>query len=104
VASNSSKAVQAVLIMPKAARIEEDVVRIKEKAGGYEQNVWLKRGAVSTPTGLWRTHDVMLLAPTALLRLFITNAHGFDHCARGEYGKGEWDTQDKNKQYVQVLI
>jgi len=50
-ASNSSRAVQAVLIMPEAAPTE-DVVRMQEKVGVYEQNMWLKRGAVSTPTGL----------------------------------------------------
>jgi len=45
-ASNSSKAVQAVLIMPKAARIGEDVVHVQERVGEYEQDVWLKRGVV----------------------------------------------------------
>jgi len=45
-ASNSSKAVQAVLIMPKAVRVGEDVVHVQEIVGEYEQNVWLKRGVV----------------------------------------------------------
>ena len=35
----------------------DNIVRIQEKAGVYEQNMWLKRGAVLTSTGLWRTHD-----------------------------------------------
>ena len=84
IASNSSGLIQAVLTMPVASPTVEDVVRMQEKAGVYEHNMWLKRGAVRTPTGLWRTHDGLLLAPTALLGLLITNAHGFDHCARGE--------------------
>ncbi|KAK0136998.1 Gag-Pol polyprotein [Merluccius polli] len=84
IASNSRGLIQAVLTMPVASPTEEDVVRMQEKAGVYEHNMWLKRGAVRTPTGLWRTHDGLLVAPTALLGLLITNAHGFDHCARGE--------------------
>ncbi|KAK0136987.1 Gag-Pol polyprotein [Merluccius polli] len=83
-AANSCGLIQAVLTMPVASPTEDDVARMQEKAGVYEHNMWLKRGAVCTPTGLWRTHDGMLLAPTALLGLLITNAHGFDHCARGE--------------------
>ncbi|KAK0139730.1 Gag-Pol polyprotein [Merluccius polli] len=83
-AANSCGLIQAVLTMPVASPTEDDVARMQEKAGVYEHNMWLKRGAVRTPTGLWRTHDGMLLAPTALLGLLITNAHGFDHCARGE--------------------
>ena len=84
VASDSCRAIQSVLSMPEAAPSEDDIVRMQEKAGVYEQNMWLKRGAIRTSTGLWRTHDGMMLAPTALLGLLITNAHGFDHCARGE--------------------
>ena len=84
VASSSSRAVQAVLSIPEATPTEDDVVRMQEKAGVYEHNMWLKRGAVRTSTGLWRTHDGLLLAPTALLGLLITNAHGFAHCAMGE--------------------
>jgi len=57
---------------------DEHDIRMQANAGVYEQNVWSKRGA------LWRTYDGLILAPTALLRLLILNAHGFDHCARGE--------------------
>ena len=84
VAADSSVEVQAVLTMHVAAPNEEDIARMQEKAGVYEQNMWLKRGAVRTPTGLWRSNDGLLVAPTALLSLLITYAHGFDHCARGE--------------------
>ena len=70
--------------MPEAAPTDGDIVRMQERAGVYLQNMWLKRGAIHSSTGLWRTHDGMMLAPTALLGLLITNAHGFDHCARGE--------------------
>ena len=66
---------QSVLFMPEAAPTDGDIVRMQEKAGVYEQNMWLKRGAIRSPAGLWRTHDGMMLAPTALLGLLITNAH-----------------------------
>ena len=76
VASNSIRAVQAVLIIPEATPTEDDVVRMQEKAGVYEHNMWLK-SAVRTSTGLWRM--LCVCVAYALLGLLITNAHGFDH-------------------------
>ena len=83
-ASDSYRAIQSVLSISEVTPTEDDVVRMQEKAGVYEHNMWLKRGAVCTSTGLWGTHDGLMLALTALLGFLITYAHGFHHCARGE--------------------
>ena len=48
VAADSSVEVQAVLTLHVAAPNEEDIARMQEKAGVYEQNMWLKRDAVRT--------------------------------------------------------
>ena len=103
VASDSCRAIQSVLSIPEATPTEDDVVRMQEKAGVYEHNMWLKRGAVRTSTGLWRTHDGLLLAPTALLGLLITNAHGFHHCARGEVLR-RISKQGFSSPYLQTMI
>ncbi|XP_034150968.1 uncharacterized protein LOC114829948 [Esox lucius] len=83
-ASKCHSAILAPLILVEAAPVMSDVIRMQEMANVYEKQLWLQRGATTDAAGLWRTHTGLLVAPTALLRILINNAHGFDHCARGE--------------------
>ncbi|XP_072904472.1 uncharacterized protein [Hemitrygon akajei] len=62
----------------------EDLIEIQGKATLAEQTMWRKRGAKQNPEGLWSTEDGLLVAPTPLLTILISEAHGMDHCARGE--------------------
>ena len=102
-ASDSCRAIQSVFSIPEVTPTEGDVVRMQEKAGVYEHNMWLKRGAVCTSTGLWGTHDGLMLALTALLGLLITYAHGFHHCARGEMLR-RISKQGFSSPYLQTMI
>ena len=54
-------------------------------------------------TLLHRVMDGMMLAPTALLGLLITNAHGFDHCAMGEVLR-RIRKQGFSSPYLQTMI
>ncbi|XP_030269175.1 protein NYNRIN-like [Sparus aurata] len=65
------------------------LIAAQNMAGIYEQSVWLKRGATKTTQegphkGLWRSVHGHFVLPTALLKIAISDAHGSDHCARGE--------------------
>lgn len=71
-----------VLIEPQPQL--DDIVRIQQQAGPYEQSMWHQRGAKKDSHDIWRTHEGQIVAPTALLNILISDAHGFDHCAKGE--------------------
>ena len=54
-------------------------------------------------TLLHRVMDGMMLASTALLGLLITNAHGSDHCTRGEVLR-RIRKQGFSSPYLQTMI
>ena len=83
-ASKCRIAIQAPLYIPVAAPSVDDIVRMQERASPFEKSLWENRGASRDATGTWRSHQGMLVAPTALLGILINEAHGFDHCSRGE--------------------
>ncbi|XP_029923607.1 uncharacterized protein LOC115370641 [Myripristis murdjan] len=65
------------------------LIQAQARASPEERSVWLKRGAVKNTLdgpqqGLWRSSQGHFVLPVALLRCAIRNAHGRDHCARGE--------------------
>ena len=65
------------------------LIAAQNMAGIYEQSVWLKRGATKTTQegphkGLWCSVHGHFVLPTGLLKIAIHDAHGSDHCARGE--------------------
>lgn len=62
----------------------DDIIRMQEHAGLYEQSMWHQRWATKEDRGFWRSHEGDIVAPTILLNLPITDVHGLDHCARGE--------------------
>lgn len=62
----------------------EDIIEIQNKATLAEQTMWGQKGAKRNQEGLWRNEDGLLVAPTPLLTTLISEAHGLDHCARGE--------------------
>ncbi len=72
----------SVLIQPQPQLA--DIERIQQQATPYEISVWQHRGATRDANGLWRSHEGHMIAPTPLLTILISDAHGFDHCARGE--------------------
>ncbi|KAL0148916.1 hypothetical protein M9458_055720 [Cirrhinus mrigala] len=72
----------SVLIQPQPQLA--DVTRMQQQATAYEISVWQQRGATRDANGLWRSHEGHMIAPTPLLTILISDAHGFDHCARGE--------------------
>ena len=43
-----------------------------------------KGGDKRDTNNMWRSHEGHMIDPTLLLNIFIPDAHGFDHCARGE--------------------
>ena len=49
---------------------EEDIKKIQEKAGPYEQNQWLI-GRATNKEGTWRSHDRRLVAPAELCHLLM---------------------------------
>ncbi|XP_059827358.1 uncharacterized protein K02A2.6-like, partial [Hypanus sabinus] len=74
----------AVIVPQVSLAPEPDVIEIQGKATLAEQTMWRKRGTKQNPEGLWSTQDGLLVAPTPLLTILISEAHGMDHCARGE--------------------
>ncbi|KAL0149045.1 hypothetical protein M9458_055660 [Cirrhinus mrigala] len=62
----------------------DDIIRIQQQAGPYEQSMWHQRGATKDSQNIWRSHEGHIVAPTSLLNILIIDAHGFDHCAKGE--------------------
>uniref|UniRef100_A0AAQ6APB8 Uncharacterized protein n=1 Tax=Amphiprion ocellaris TaxID=80972 RepID=A0AAQ6APB8_AMPOC len=61
-----------------------DVILMQEAASAMDKQLWLDRGATQDPTGLWRNHEGLMVAPPDLLGLMIHEAHGPAHVARGE--------------------
>ncbi len=61
----------------------DDIIRIQQ-ADPYEHSMWHQRGAKKYTQDIWRTHEEQIVAPTSLLNILISDAHGFDHCTRGE--------------------
>ncbi len=61
-----------------------DIERIQQQATPCEISVWQHRGATQDANGLWRSHEGHMIAPTPLLTILISDAYGFDHCARRE--------------------
>ena len=65
----------------------EDVKDMQSLAMAPEKAMWTERGAMEGEDGIWRNKDGLIIAPTPLLTLQISEAHGVDHCARGEVMK-----------------
>ncbi|XP_051541679.1 uncharacterized protein LOC127433650 [Myxocyprinus asiaticus] len=72
----------SVLLQPQPQI--DDIARMQQQAGLYEHTIWQHRGAGRDVNGIWRSHEGHMIAPTALLTILISDAHGFDHCAWGE--------------------
>jgi len=62
----------------------DDIIRIQQQAGPYEHSMWHQRGSIKETQEIWCTHEGQIIAPISLLNILILDAHGFDHCARGE--------------------
>ncbi|XP_056255929.1 protein NYNRIN-like [Seriola aureovittata] len=63
---------------PLPVLTEEDIIKIQEQAGAYEQSEWARKGAIQR-NGLWRSHDGRLVAPAKLCHLLLKQAHGPAH-------------------------
>ncbi len=60
-----------------------------------------KGGIQKDPQEIWRAHEGQIVEPTSLLNILIADAHGFDHCTRGEVilkikQQGFWSPYLKN--------
>ncbi|KAL6475706.1 hypothetical protein MHYP_G00167460 [Metynnis hypsauchen] len=64
--------------------MDRDVILMQEAASAMDKQLWLDRGATQDSTGLWRSHEGLIIAPPDLLDLMIQEAHGLAHVARGE--------------------
>ncbi|KAL6459661.1 hypothetical protein MHYP_G00314200 [Metynnis hypsauchen] len=53
-------------------------------ASAMDKQLWLDRSATQDSTGLWRSHEGLIIAPPDLLGLMIQEAHGLAHVARVE--------------------
>lgn len=62
----------------------QDVVVMQNEASPLDRQLWMDRGAAQDPSGLWRNHEGLVVAPPDLLGLMIQEAHGLAHVARGE--------------------
>ncbi|KAL2076907.1 hypothetical protein ACEWY4_027497 [Coilia grayii] len=72
-----------------------DIVQMQENAAHWEKEMWKQRGAKQDHDKMWRNHEGLMVAPTNLLSLLISDAHDMDHCARGQikrkiYNEGFW--------------
>ncbi len=83
-ASGCTTAIMAPSVLFQPQPQLADIERIQQQATPYEISVWQHRGATRDANGLWRSHEGHMIAPTPLLTILISDAHGFDHCARGE--------------------
>ena len=62
----------------------EDVKDMQNLVTAPEKAMWTERGAMEGEDGIWSNKDGLIIAPTPLLTLLISEANGVDHCARGE--------------------
>ncbi len=83
-ASGCKVAVLAPVVLKEPQPKLDDIIRIQQQAGPYEQSMWHQRGAIKDSQEIWRAHEGQIVAPTSLLNILIADAHGFDHCSRGE--------------------
>ncbi|KAL2098447.1 hypothetical protein ACEWY4_007654 [Coilia grayii] len=70
-------------------------LQMQENAAHWEKEMWKQRGAKQDHDKMWRNHKGLMVAPTNLLSLLISDAHDMDHCARGQikrkiYNEGFW--------------
>ena len=78
---------------PGAGNIEpqitlEDVAQLQEETSVAEKTMWKDRGALQGQHDkIWRNGEGLVIAPTSLLTILISEAHGVDHCARGEVAR-----------------
>ncbi len=86
-ASGCKVAVLAPVVLIEPQPKLDDIIRIQQQAGPYEQSMWHQRGAKKDSREMWRAHEGQIVAPTSLLNILIADAHGFDHCSRGEVVK-----------------
>nr|XP_049585122.1 uncharacterized protein K02A2.6-like [Syngnathus scovelli] len=61
-----------------------DVILMQAAVNPMDKHLWEQRGASQDPTGLWRNHEGLVVAPPDLLGLLIQEAHGLAHVSRGE--------------------
>ncbi|XP_072896653.1 uncharacterized protein [Hemitrygon akajei] len=87
-AARKASGCTSVIIAPQVSLepepMIEDLVEMQGRATLAEQTMWRRRGAKQNSEGLWSTEDGLWVAPTPLLTILISEAHGVDHCARGE--------------------
>ncbi|XP_078077302.1 protein NYNRIN-like [Mustelus asterias] len=66
----------------------EDVAQLQEETSVAEKAMWKDRGALQGQQDrIWRNGEGLVIAPTSLLTVLISEAHGVDHCARGEVAR-----------------
>ncbi|XP_038644227.1 uncharacterized protein LOC119960679 [Scyliorhinus canicula] len=66
----------------------EDGAQLQEAAPVAEKTMWRERGALQGQHDkIWRNGEGLIIAPTSLLTVLISEAHGVDHCARGEVAR-----------------
>ncbi len=83
-ASGCETAILAPIVLIEPQPQLDDIIRIQEQTTSYEQFMWQQRGAIKDTQNVWRSHEGHIVAPTTLLNILIPDAHGFDHCAKGE--------------------
>lgn len=70
----------------------KSLIEAQSNASPQEQSAWIKRGAMrerrsGMEEGLWRNSQGKLVLPGSLLKIAIREAHGADHCSRGEVAR-----------------
>ncbi len=83
-ASGCQVAVLAPVVLIEPQPKLDDIIRIQQQAGLYEQSMWHQRGAKKDSQENWCAHEGQIVAPTSLLNILFADAHGFDHFVRGE--------------------
>nr|XP_054587273.1 uncharacterized protein LOC129152946 [Nothobranchius furzeri] len=83
-ASRCEEAILTPVISLEPVITPEDIILIQEKAEKSEQQCWRKRGATMDSSGLWRSHEGLIVAPVSLLTMLISESHAPDHCGRTE--------------------
>lgn len=83
-ASGCQLAVMAPSVLIQPIPTIENITEMQNRATPYEVTIWQQRGVTRDANGVWRSHEGYTIAPNPLLTILITDAHGFDHCARGE--------------------
>ncbi|XP_046899564.1 uncharacterized protein LOC124483259 isoform X1 [Hypomesus transpacificus] len=63
---------------------DKDMAELQAAASQTEQELWIQRGGVKGPDRVWRNHEGLIMVTYDSLPSVISEAHGVDHCKRGE--------------------